>query len=53
MPLRLGKVTYPFNGYGWEELPKQENSLALDIKEKLTKIQYNQAEDTFGWMVKV
>ncbi len=24
MPLRLGKVTYPFDGYGWEELPKQE-----------------------------
>jgi imidazolonepropionase-like amidohydrolase len=27
MPLRLGKVIYPFNGYGWEELPKQENIL--------------------------
>jgi imidazolonepropionase-like amidohydrolase len=23
----IGKVTYPFNGYGWEELPKQENLL--------------------------
>ncbi len=26
-PLRLGKVTYPFNGYGWEEMPKQETIL--------------------------
>ena len=24
---KTGKVTYPFNGYGWEELPKQENIL--------------------------
>ncbi|ULQ56626.1 amidohydrolase family protein [Flavihumibacter rivuli] len=23
----IGKVTYPFNGYGWEELPKQETYL--------------------------
>ena len=23
----LGKVTYPFNGYGWEEMPKPENIL--------------------------
>ena len=27
IPLRLGKVTYPFGGYGWEELPKPENIL--------------------------
>ncbi len=26
-PLRLGKVTFPFDGYGWEEMPKQENIL--------------------------
>jgi imidazolonepropionase-like amidohydrolase len=26
-PLRLGKVTYPFDGYGWETLPKPENLL--------------------------
>ena len=26
-PIRLGKVTYPFDGYGWEELPKQETIL--------------------------
>lgn len=50
-------VVSPIVGFSCQdvyyELPKQENSLALDIKEKLTKIQYNQAEDTFGWMVKV
>lgn len=26
-PLVLGKVTYPFLSYGWEELPEQENIL--------------------------
>lgn len=26
-PLRLGKVTYPFDGYGWEEAPKAEDML--------------------------
>lgn len=26
-PQRLGKVTYPFDGYGWEEAPKAENLL--------------------------
>ena len=26
-PLRLGKLTYPLNGYGFEETPKQENIL--------------------------
>jgi branched-chain amino acid aminotransferase len=35
------------------QLPKIENSFALQLKEKLTKIQYNLAEDTFGWTVKV
>lgn len=27
MPLQLGKVTYPFLGFGVEEIPKQENLL--------------------------
>lgn len=35
------------------ELPKIENSVALDLKEKLTNIQHKLAEDTFGWTVKV
>lgn len=26
-PQRLSKVTYPFDGYGWEEAPRQENML--------------------------
>ncbi len=26
-PQRLSKVTYPFDGYGWEVAPKQENML--------------------------
>ncbi|MEO7312842.1 MAG: amidohydrolase family protein [Chitinophagaceae bacterium] len=26
-PLKLGAVTYPFNGYGWEAMPKAENLL--------------------------
>jgi len=26
-PLRLGKVTYPFGGYGWDSLPHPENLL--------------------------
>lgn len=24
---KIAKITYPFNGYGWEEMPKQENLL--------------------------
>lgn len=27
IPQRLSRVTYPFDGYGWEEAPKQENLL--------------------------
>ena len=35
------------------ELPKLENSTALQLKEKLINIQYKLAEDTFGWTVKI
>ena len=35
------------------ELPKLENSFALDIKQKLNNIQYKLAEDTFNWTVKI
>lgn len=35
------------------ELPKLDNSYASLFKEKLTNIQYNKAEDTYGWRVKV
>jgi len=29
--ISVGKVTYPFDGYGWEELPKQENLLIKNV----------------------
>ena len=35
------------------QLPKLENSFASQLKDKLTKIQYKLADDTFGWTVKV
>lgn len=35
------------------ELPRLENAIALEIKEKLTNIQYKLADDTFGWTVKI
>ena len=50
-------VVNPIVGFSYQdvyyELPKIENSIALELKEKLTKIQYKLAEDTFGWTVKV
>jgi branched-chain amino acid aminotransferase len=50
-------VVSPIVGFQYKEhyyeLPKIENSVALQLKEKLTKIQYKQAEDTFGWTVKI
>lgn len=50
-------VVNPIVGFCYQEkyyeLPKLENSVALEIKEKLTNIQYKLAEDTFGWTVKI
>ena len=50
-------VVNPIVGFSFQdtyyELPKIEDSFALDLKEKLTNIQYKIAEDTFGWTVKV
>ncbi len=50
-------VVSPIVGFQYKdtyyELPKIENSLAIQLKEKLTKIQYKLADDTFGWTVKV
>ncbi len=50
-------VVSPIVGFQYQEqyyeLPKIENSIALQLKEKLTKIQYKMAEDTFGWTVNV
>ena len=50
-------VINPIVGFSYKddyfELPKMKHSMALDIKEKLTNIQYKLAEDTFGWTVKI
>jgi branched-chain amino acid aminotransferase len=50
-------VVNPIVGFQYKEdyfeLPKLEHSFALDLKDKLTKIQYKLADDTFGWTVKV
>ncbi len=50
-------VVNPIVGFSYQdiyyELPKLENSFALQLKENLTKIQHKLAEDTFGWTVKV
>lgn len=50
-------VVSPIVGFQFQddyyELPKIENSIALQLKDKLTKIQYKLSEDTFGWTVKV
>ncbi len=35
------------------ELPKIENSIALQLKDTLTNIQHKLADDTFGWTVKI
>lgn len=50
-------VISPIVGFSYKdvyyEIPKQEDSMALKIKEKLTNIQNKLEEDTFGWTVKV
>jgi len=50
-------VVNPIVGFSfydiYHELPKLENSIALQLKDKLNNIQYKLAEDTFGWTVKV
>ncbi len=50
-------VINPIVGFGYKdeyyELPKIENPIALELKERLTNIQYKIDEDTFGWTVKI
>lgn len=50
-------VINPIVGFEYKdtyyELPKLDNSLALELKEKLNNIQYKIDEDTFGWTVKI
>jgi branched-chain amino acid aminotransferase len=45
-------VAFSYQGTEYQ-LPKIENSLAIQLKEKLTKIQYKLSEDTFGGTVEV
>ncbi|WBL21439.1 branched-chain amino acid aminotransferase [Zunongwangia sp. HRR-M8] len=46
-------VVTPILGFGYKgekyELPSIEDSYAKSFKDRLLKIQYNQAEDKFGW----
>jgi branched-chain amino acid aminotransferase len=50
-------VISPISGFAYKEeyfeLPNVEDSIAMDLKDKLTKIQNKLAEDTFGWTVKI
>jgi len=50
-------VINPIVGFGYKdqkfELPKIEDSYAKFFKDKLMKIQYNQAEDKFNWRYEV
>jgi len=50
-------VVNPIVGFSYQEvyyeLPKQEKPMAIELKTKLTQIQYKLAEDTFGWTVEV
>jgi branched-chain amino acid aminotransferase len=50
-------VVNPIIGFSYQdvyhELPKLENPIALQLKDKLTKLQHKMEEDTFGWTVKV
>ncbi len=50
-------VINPILGFGYKgekyELPKLDTSYAEDLKERLVNIQYNKAEDKFGWRYRV
>ncbi|WP_306351041.1 branched-chain amino acid aminotransferase [Flavobacterium sp. '19STA2R22 D10 B1'] len=50
-------VVNPIIGFSFQdhyyELPKIDDSIALQLKEKLNNIQYKIDADTFGWTVKI
>ncbi|WP_298472790.1 branched-chain amino acid aminotransferase [uncultured Maribacter sp.] len=50
-------VISPIAGFGFRntdyDLPEIEDSIAERLKKRITDIQYNRAEDTFGWRYKV
>ena len=50
-------VINPIVGFSYQdvyhELPKLENPIALQLKNKLTKMQHKMEDDPFGWTVKI
>lgn len=50
-------VVNPIIGFSYQdiyyELPKNENSVALQLKDALTNMQHKLTEDTFGWTLKI
>lgn len=50
-------VVSPISAFGYKDvdydLPELENSYASLLKKRITDIQYNRAEDKFGWRFKV
>lgn len=50
-------VVSPISGFGHKgsdyDLPEIENSYAMLLKKRITDIQYNRAEDKYGWRYKV
>ena len=50
-------VISPISGFGYQnndyDLPEVDNSYASHLKKRITDIQYNRAEDKFGWRYKV
>ena len=50
-------VVSPISGFGYQgkdyDLPELDDSFALRLKKRITDIQYNKAEDPFGWRFKV
>ncbi|SNZ00207.1 branched-chain amino acid aminotransferase [Flagellimonas pacifica] len=50
-------VVSPIAGFGYKDkdydLPELTNSYASKLKQRITDIQYNRAEDKFGWRFKV
>ena len=50
-------VISPIAGFGFEDvdydLPELDNPMALQLKKRITDIQTNKAEDSFGWTVSV
>ncbi|GMN09527.1 branched-chain amino acid aminotransferase [Croceitalea sp. MTPC9] len=50
-------VVSPISGFGYQDkdydLPKIDNDYASLLKKRITDIQYNRAEDKFGWRYRV